>query len=86
MIKCLLKQREVCESPEGVTSQTSLDFREYLITNFPHVMVLLIINGRNKFRDSSQERIRNRLISGDGGAWRRGGKKEDVASFPWGAG
>jgi hypothetical protein len=39
VIKCP-HPREVCGIPEG--AQTSLGFRGHLITNFPHIMVLLI--------------------------------------------
>jgi hypothetical protein len=33
--------------PEGIP-QTSLGFRGHLITNFPHIIVLLIINSRRR--------------------------------------
>ena len=51
-------------APSGIP-QTSLGFRGHLITNFPHIMVLLIINIRCQFlklinNTSFNTTIRNR--------------------------
>ena len=47
-------------APSGIP-QTSLGFRGHLITNFPHIMVLLIISEGGRCPDHSYSQLKAKL-------------------------